>query len=96
MIAAITDGITPVGNKLRKHSVVIGLGGFRTSISMEDRLWNEVRRVAALRKLLICDLVAEIAATHTGSNLSSAVRLYLFDFVCAERDAALGRARSAA
>jgi predicted DNA-binding ribbon-helix-helix protein len=59
-----------------KHSVT--LKGHRTSISLEDAFWAELRALAAARDLPINALVAEIdAARGVETGLASAIRLHV-------------------
>ncbi|QFT60129.1 hypothetical protein FIU94_14965 [Sulfitobacter sp. THAF37] len=59
-----------------KHSVT--LKGHRTSVSLEDEFWAELRALAAVRDLPINALVAEIdAARGMETGLASAIRLYV-------------------
>ncbi|APE43290.1 aryl-sulfate sulfotransferase [Sulfitobacter alexandrii] len=59
-----------------KHSVT--LKGHRTSVSLEDEFWAELRALAADRDLPINALVAEIdAARGIETGLASAIRLYV-------------------
>jgi predicted DNA-binding ribbon-helix-helix protein len=69
---------------MRKRSVTID--GHRTSISLEDAFWAELSEIARARGLSLNALVAEIDHARgtpqggtTGSNLSSALRLYVLD-----------------
>lgn len=59
-----------------KHSVT--LQGHRTSISLEDAFWTELRAIAAQRDMPINALVAQIDA-HRGieTGLASAIRLFV-------------------
>ncbi len=60
--------------RLVKRSVVVA--GHRTSVSLEDAFWAELRRVATARRLSMNALIAEIDAGRSG-NLSSAIRVFL-------------------
>jgi predicted DNA-binding ribbon-helix-helix protein len=63
---------------LRKRSVTIR--GHRTSISLENAFWSELRRIAEERALSVAALIAEIdEARGERSNLSSTIRLYVLD-----------------
>lgn len=63
---------------LRKRSVAIR--GHRTSISLENAFWSELRRIAEERDLSVAALIAEIdEARGERSNLSSAIRLFVLD-----------------
>jgi predicted DNA-binding ribbon-helix-helix protein len=67
---------------MHKRSVTID--GHRTSISLEDPFWAELSGLARDRGLSLNGLVAEIDRARgtapgpdAGSNLSSALRLYV-------------------
>lgn len=63
---------------VKKRSVHVA--GFKTSVSVEDAFWFELKRIKRERHMLIGDLIAEAAEASGGSNLSSAIRQYvLFD-----------------
>jgi predicted DNA-binding ribbon-helix-helix protein len=59
-----------------KRSLVIA--GHRTSISLEQAFWNALKALAERRSQSINALVAEIDAERAGANLSSAIRVFLF------------------
>ncbi|WP_295313356.1 ribbon-helix-helix domain-containing protein [Roseobacter sp.] len=61
-----------------KHSVT--LRGHRTSISLEDEFWKELRTLADKKGMAINALVAEIDVNRgTGIGLASALRLYVLE-----------------
>jgi predicted DNA-binding ribbon-helix-helix protein len=60
-----------------KHSLVIA--GHRTSISLEEPFWVELKSFAAERGLSLAALVAEIDGVRGGANLSSAIRVALLE-----------------
>ncbi|GGD20392.1 ribbon-helix-helix domain-containing protein [Aureimonas glaciei] len=61
-----------------KRSITIR--GHRTSISIEDAFWIRLQAIAGARAQPIAALVAAIdAGREPGSNLSSAVRLFVLD-----------------
>ena len=60
---------------IAKRSVVIS--GHKTSISLEDAFWNDLRTIAAGRDMSISDLVESIDADRKHANLSSAIRLFV-------------------
>jgi predicted DNA-binding ribbon-helix-helix protein len=65
---------------IRKHS--ISLHGHRTSFSLEDAFWQEIRAIADHRQMPIAGLIAEIDSNrHPDCNLSSALRLYVLDWL---------------
>lgn len=61
---------------IRKHSAT--LHGHRTSFSLEDEFWDELKRIAGQRNLSIAGLIAEVDDDRASdSNLSSALRVYV-------------------
>lgn len=60
-----------------KHSLVIA--GHRTSISLEDAFWSALKDSAQERAISLAALVTEIDSTRGDANLSSAIRVYLFN-----------------
>ena len=70
------------GARVRKHSVVVA--GHRTSVSMEDAFWDELRGLADARGLSVNALIAEIDSGREGA-LSSAVRVFVLNALRAGR-----------
>ncbi|MGF1629699.1 MAG: ribbon-helix-helix domain-containing protein [Kiloniellaceae bacterium] len=66
----------PPGVAIRKRSVKIA--GHSTSLSMEGVFWDALKEVAAGRGLSLNALIEEIDRGR-GTNLSSAVRVYLLN-----------------
>ncbi|RMF09163.1 MAG: aryl-sulfate sulfotransferase [Alphaproteobacteria bacterium] len=64
------------GGRIRKYSVTIA--GHRTSISLEPTFWEALNRLARRRGQPVAALIAEIDRER-GGNLSSALRLYVFE-----------------
>ena len=62
-----------------KRSVIIG--GHRTSISLEDEFWSGLKEIAQAQGATVAQTVTEIDKTRQRSNLSSAVRLFVLDWV---------------
>lgn len=63
---------------IRKHSIT--LHGHRTSLSLEDAFWDELKRISDQRGLSIAALIAEIDdARPADSNLSSALRIHVLE-----------------
>ncbi len=58
-----------------KHSLTIA--GHRTSVSLERAFWDALLRIAARRGSSVAALVAEIDAKRGGTNLCSAIRVYV-------------------
>lgn len=55
------------------------IAGHRTSISLEGAFWMALRETAAERQLSVAALVAEIDRGRGATNLSSAIRVWLFE-----------------
>jgi len=64
-------------SKVIKRSIVIA--GHKTSVSLEDAFWETLKELAAARDVTLSDMVAEIDATRSQGNLSSAIRLFVLD-----------------
>lgn len=60
-----------------KRSLVIA--GHRTSVSLEEPFWVELKGFAAERAMSLAALVAEIDGARGGANLSSAIRVALLE-----------------
>jgi Uncharacterized protein related to arylsulfate sulfotransferase involved in siderophore biosynthesis len=61
---------------IRKHSAT--LHGHRTSFSLEDEFWTELKAIAAERGVSLANLIAEVDdQRQASSNLSSALRVYV-------------------
>ena len=64
-------------SRVIKRSIVVG--HHKTSISLEDAFWNELRAIAHERNVHLSQLIGEIDSERTHINLSSAIRLFVFD-----------------
>lgn len=62
--------------RIVKRSVTVA--GHRTSVSVEDAFWQELKRIAAARGTSLGALISGIDRDRAG-NLSSAIRLYVLD-----------------
>ena len=61
---------------IRKHSTT--LHGHRTSFTLEDEFWQELRLIAEERDISLASLIAEIDDGRAAeSNLSSALRVHV-------------------
>ena len=58
-----------------KRSVVID--GHKSSVSLEDSFWTELKKIAHTRQLTLSEVIGKIEATRAQSNLSSAIRLFV-------------------
>jgi predicted DNA-binding ribbon-helix-helix protein len=62
---------------IAKHSVAIR--GHRTSVSLEDAFWKAVREIAHRRGMTLSELIEHIDNNRKQGNLSSAIRLFVFE-----------------
>jgi predicted DNA-binding ribbon-helix-helix protein len=68
---------------IRKHSAT--LHGHRTSFSLEDAFWQELKEIAVARGMPLAQLIAEIDDQRgPDSNLSSALRVYVLEWLKAK------------
>jgi len=74
-VSPAADSRAP-GERIRKRSVKIA--GHSTSLSLEGVFWDALKQVAAARGLSLNALIEEIDRGR-GSNLSSAVRVFLLN-----------------
>jgi predicted DNA-binding ribbon-helix-helix protein len=65
----------------------LSIKGHRTSISLEEPFWAELRAIAGARGQPLAALVAEIDLGRGEANLSSAIRVYVLESVRAARAA---------
>jgi predicted DNA-binding ribbon-helix-helix protein len=65
---------------IRKHSAT--LHGHRTSFSLENAFWDELKAISAIRGMSQAALISEIDDQRPAdSNLSSALRLYVLEWI---------------
>lgn len=67
-------------SRVLKRSIVVGR--HKTSVSLEDVFWNELRAIAQRSGVHLSQLVAHIDAERQHGNLSSAIRLFVFEEGC--------------
>jgi predicted DNA-binding ribbon-helix-helix protein len=60
-----------------KRSIV--LAGHKTSVSLEDEFWRELKDIAGGRHTTLSSLVSTIDTERQQGNLSSAIRLFVLD-----------------
>lgn len=71
-----------------KRSIVVA--GHETSVSLEDRFWNELKGIASKRQMTLSNLVTAINSRRQHRNLSSALRLFVLDLYCTQQQALAG------
>ena len=68
-------------HKRRKHSVLIA--GHRTSLSIEEAFWQQLKAIAARRRISLNKLIEEIdrnrSAEAKSANLSSTIRVFILE-----------------
>jgi predicted DNA-binding ribbon-helix-helix protein len=74
-----------------KRSIV--RAGHKTSVSLEDEFWNELREIAKQRGRTVSNLIAAIDDHRQHTNLSSAVRLFVLGFYQEQFSDQQGRTR---
>jgi predicted DNA-binding ribbon-helix-helix protein len=76
-------------SRVLKRSIVVGR--HRTSISLEDVFWNELREIAHRRGVHLSELVGLIDGERQHCNLSSAIRMFVFEQARARSESAQQR-----
>ena len=61
-----------------KRSIVIA--GHKTSVSLEDEFWNDLKVIAGERDMKLSELFGFIDSQRRHSNLSSAIRLFVLNY----------------
>jgi predicted DNA-binding ribbon-helix-helix protein len=61
-----------------KRSIVID--GHKTSVSLEDAFWSDLKEIAHTQQATLSALVAKIDETRIHGNLSSALRLFVLEY----------------
>ena len=62
-----------------KRSVVID--GHKTSVSLEEPFWTDLKEIAHAQHVTLSALVSQIDGTREQGNLSSAIRLFVLHHV---------------
>jgi len=58
-----------------KRSIVIN--GHKTSVSLEDAFWTDLKKIAHDQQVTLSELVTKIDGAREQNNLSSAIRLFV-------------------
>jgi len=64
---------------IAKRSVIIG--GHKTSVSLEEPSWREIRAIAGAQEMSVSSLLRQIDHERKSANLSSAIRVYVLQFL---------------
>lgn len=62
-----------------KRSIVVA--GHKTSVSLEDPFWSELKDIAERQRVTLSTMVGDIDTQRRQGNLSSAIRLFVLDQV---------------
>lgn len=65
---------------MRKQSIIIA-NRHSTSISLEEEFFEELKKIAAQQNLSLNQLVTQIDAERKLDNLSSAIRVYILNYL---------------
>jgi predicted DNA-binding ribbon-helix-helix protein len=65
-----------------KRSIV--RNGQKTSVSLEKEFWEGLREIASSQKTKLTTLVQHIDQKRDGTNLSSAIRVFVFNHLRAQ------------
>ncbi len=60
-----------------KRSII--LDGHKTSVSLENEFWEGLREIVDAKKTTVSILVGQIDRERDNCNLSSAIRVYVFN-----------------
>jgi predicted DNA-binding ribbon-helix-helix protein len=71
------------GSAIVKRSIAIA--GHRTSVTLEEAFWRELKRLAETRGQSIGSLVTAIDADRRNANLSSAIRVFVLETLAARQ-----------
>jgi predicted DNA-binding ribbon-helix-helix protein len=67
-------------SSIQKRSIMIA--GHRTSVSLEEAFWSDLKEIDHSQEATVSELVAKIdetRQTRQQTNLSSAIRLYVLE-----------------
>ena len=67
----------PTKSLVIKRSIVIG--GHKTSVSLEDAFWQELKRIAGHQRATLSSVIGSIDMQRQQGNLSSAIRLFVLE-----------------
>ena len=62
-----------------KRSIIID--GHKTSVSLEEAFWSDLKEIAHSQQATLTKLVTQIDQARQQGNLSSAIRLYVLDHI---------------
>ncbi|MBS0245447.1 MAG: ribbon-helix-helix domain-containing protein [Proteobacteria bacterium] len=83
---------SPAKSLVVKRSIVIG--GHKTSVSLEDAFWQELKRIAGHQRVTLSSVIGSIDMRRQEGNLSSAIRLFVLEQARARAMAAIAARQS--
>jgi predicted DNA-binding ribbon-helix-helix protein len=59
----------------------VDIDGRKTSVSLEDAFWSDLKEIALMQRATLSRVIAEIDKGRRQGNLSSAIRVFVLDQV---------------
>ena len=59
----------------------VDIDGHKTSVSLEDAFWSDLKEIAYMQRATLSKVLTEIDKGRRQGNLSSAIRVFVFDQV---------------
>jgi len=59
----------------------ISIDGHKTSVSLEEAFWSDLKEIAHNQQTTLSKLVTQIDGTRRRGNLSSALRLFVLEHI---------------
>ena len=59
----------------------VDIDGRKTSVSLEDAFWSDLKEIAHMQRATLSKVITEIDKGRRQGNLSSAIRLFVLDQV---------------
>ncbi|MGB7279413.1 MAG: ribbon-helix-helix domain-containing protein [Pseudolabrys sp.] len=59
----------------------VDIDGRKTSVSLEDAFWSDLKEIALMQRATLSKVIAEIDKGRRQGNLSSAIRVFVLDQV---------------
>ena len=64
----------------------VDIDGRKTSVSLEDSFWSDLKEIALMQRATLSKVITEIDKGRQVGNLSSAIRVFVFEQVRAHGD----------
>ena len=65
-------------SSVSKRSIIVG--GHKTSVSLEEPFWTDLKKIAHTQQTTMSELVTKIDSARKQGNLSSALRLFVLHY----------------